>query len=296
MGLASPLPVKGATVQGVLCGIGAAFCWAAGFVAAHHAVEVGLSPVVIALHRYIWAGLALSPFVVSSGLRDLGGIGWARGVLFLIFGGVPFAILSYSGFLLVPLGHGAVIQPACAAVSGLALASLILKEALPFRRVLGAMTIVIGLVVLGVEALRTIGAHGVFGDFIFVTTGLMFAVFGMLLRLWRIEPLRATAITSVLSLAALPAFLFYFDNMRAAGFGENLLQALVQGILSGTGGTFLFTRAVSLIGAGRATLFSSLVPILSLLIGFLALGEVPSVSQLIGLAIVLVGFRLTQKD
>jgi drug/metabolite transporter (DMT)-like permease len=31
------------------------------------------------------------------------------------------------------------------------------------------------------------------------------------------------------------------------------------------------------------------------LVGFLALGEVPSVSQLIGLIVVVVGFQLTQK-
>jgi drug/metabolite transporter (DMT)-like permease len=32
------------------------------------------------------------------------------------------------------------------------------------------------------------------------------------------------------------------------------------------------------------------------LIGFFALGEVPSVSQLIGLALVIAGFRLTQTN
>jgi drug/metabolite transporter (DMT)-like permease len=32
-----------------------------------------------------------------------------------------------------------------------------------------------------------------------------------------------------------------------------------------------------------------------LLIGYLTLGEVPSVSQFVGLAIVLIGFRLTQQ-
>ena len=56
-----------------------------------------------------------------------------------------------------------------------------------------------------------------------------------------------------------------------------------------------FTRAVVLLGASRAVLFPSLVPPFTLLVGYLALGEVPSMSQLAGLAIVLVGFRLTQK-
>ena len=59
MVLASPSPVKHATAWGVLCGAGSALFWAFGFVAARHGVTVGLSPLVIALHRFVWPGLAL---------------------------------------------------------------------------------------------------------------------------------------------------------------------------------------------------------------------------------------------
>jgi len=117
----------------------------------------------------------------------------------------------------------------------------------------------------------------------------------MLVRMWRINATRAATIISVLSLLSLPILLFAFDNVLAAGFLENLLQAVVQGVLAGAGATYLFTRAVVLLGASRAVLFPSLVPPFTLLVGYLALGEVPSMSQLAGLAIVLVGFRLTQK-
>ena len=72
-------------------------------------------------------------------------------------------------------------------------------------------------------------------------------------------------------------------------------EAVVQGALTGAGATYLFARTVVLLGAGRAVLFPSLVPPFTLLVGFLALGEVPSVSQLIGLVVVVVGFQLTQK-
>ncbi|MGH6675212.1 MAG: EamA family transporter, partial [Xanthobacteraceae bacterium] len=114
------------------------------------------------------------------------------------------------------------------------------------------------------------------------------------LRLWRIPPLHAAAVTSVLSLAGLPILLFSYHNLLAAGFYENLLEAVVQGVFAGPAAIYLFTRAVILLGAGRAALYPSLVPPFSLLIGFLALGEIPSVPQLIGLAIVVAGFRLTQ--
>jgi drug/metabolite transporter (DMT)-like permease len=73
------------------------------------------------------------------------------------------------------------------------------------------------------------------------------------------------------------------------------MQAVVQGAFAGAGAIYLFTRAVVLLGAGRAVLFPSLVPPFTLLIGYLTIGEVPSVSQLAGLVIVIAGFRLTQR-
>jgi drug/metabolite transporter (DMT)-like permease len=293
--LAPPLLPKHAAALGVACGAGAALCWALGFVAARHGVTVGVSPLVLALHRYVWPGLALLPFVATNSFRDLGGIGWGRGFTLALFGGLPLALLSYIGYLFVPLGHGGVIQPSCAALGGMLLARLVLKEPLPGRRIAGALAMVLGLCIIGIEALRTIGAHGVGGDLLFAAAGGFFAMFGMLVRLWRVPAMRAAAITSVLSLVGLPLLLFKFDNLLAAGLFENLLQAVIQGGLAGAGAIYLFTRAVVLLGASRAVLFPALVPPFTLLIGFLTLGEVPSIAQLVGLAVVIAGFRLTQK-
>ena len=86
-----------------------------------------------------------------------------------------------------------------------------------------------------------------------------------------------------------------FGRIVALGLWENLLQAVLQGLLAGPGAIYLFTRSVVLLGAGRAAVFPTLVPPCVLLIGWIALGIVPSLLQLIGLAIVLIGFRLTQR-
>jgi drug/metabolite transporter (DMT)-like permease len=70
---------------------------------------------------------------------------------------------------------------------------------------------------------------------------------------------------------------------------------VVQGVFSGPGAIYLFARSVVLLGASRAAVFPSLVPGFTLLVGYVALGEQPTLAQLAGLAIVLYGFRLTQK-
>jgi drug/metabolite transporter (DMT)-like permease len=291
------MPGMPASATGIACGAGAALFWAAGFVAARHGIAIGFSPADIAIHRFVWAGLVFLPLVARHGLRDLAGVGWAKGVTLTVFGGPPLALLSYAGFLFVPLAHGGVIQPSCAALGGLALASLVLKEKLPIGRALGAAVIVAGLAVIGADALATIGTHGLIGDLAFASAGLMFALFATLLRRWRIAPMRAVAVTSVVSLIGLPIhwLAFGFERMIGLGLAENLVQLVAQGIFAGAGATYLFTRSVVLLGAGRAAVFPSLVPGFTLLIGFVVLGEVPSLAQLAGFAIVLIGFRLTQR-
>jgi len=282
---------------GLACGAAAALCWAAGFVAARHGILIGLTPADIALHRYVWAGFVLAPVVARAGVRDLGGVGWGRGIVLTLLAGPIQAMISYAGFMLVPLGHGGVIQPACAVLGGIVLATVALGEALPASRVIGAALIIAGLMLLGAEALTTMGAHGVGGDLLFVTAGLFWATFGMLLRRWRIDPTYAAAIVSVLALIYGPVHLALFGtaSMQAAGVWENVLQALVQGVFAGAGAIYLYARSVMILGASRAAVFPSLVPPFTLLIGYLALGEAPSLVQLAGLAVVALGFRYAMK-
>ena len=101
----------------------------------------------------------------------------------------------------------------------------------------------------------------------------------------------AVGAVSVVVFAPLHALLIGYDGILRMGLAENLLQVVVQGILAGVLPIYLFARAVILLGAGRAATFPALVPGFSMIIGYLALGVVPSVLQLIGLVIVVIGFR-----
>jgi drug/metabolite transporter (DMT)-like permease len=281
-------------VIGTLCGAGAAFGWAAGFVVAKHGVSIGFRPADLAFHRFFWSGLLLMPIALRDGIGDLGGIGWGRGLIMSVLSGPPQALIAYTAFLLVPLGHGTTIQPACAALAGLILATAILGERVTAPRVFGGATIVAGLLVFGWESLTTIGHQGVEGDLLFVTAGFFWAMFGTLLRYWHVSGIRAIAVVGALSVfvyAPLHGLLIGYDGILRMSLAENLLQMVVQGVLAGVLPIYLFARAVVLIGAGRAATFPALVPGFGLVIGYLALGIVPSIPQLIGLAIVAIGFR-----
>lgn len=290
----APLAKSSGLLIGALCGIAASIGWAAGFVAAKHGIAIGFSPADLALHRFFWTGLLLIPLVLREGLADLGGIGWGRGLVMSVLSGPPQAMIAYTGFILVPLGHGTTIQPACAALFGLILATLILHERPTIQRVIGGATIIAGLLVFGAESLATIGSQGVGGDLLFATAGLFWATFGTLLRLWRVPGMRAVAVVGALSIlvfAPLHALFVGYAGIVRLGVAENLLQIVVQGVLAGALPIYLFARSVILLGAGRAATFPALVPGFALIIGYFALGVVPSIAQLAGLVIVVVGFR-----
>src|SRR5262249_6926654 len=112
-----------------------------------------------------------------------------------------------------------------------------------------------------------------------------------------LAPIRAVAVTSVVSLIELPVhwLAFGFERMIALGLLENLVQLIAQGILAGAGATYLFTRSIMLLGVGRGAVFPSRATGFTLRIGALALGEPRSLAQLAGLAVVMMGFWLTQR-
>jgi drug/metabolite transporter (DMT)-like permease len=105
---------------------------------------------------------------------------------------------------------------------------------------------------------------------------------------------RAIAMVGLLSIvgyAPLHGLLIGYGGIMRMSLAENLLQAVVQGLLAGALPIYLFARAVILLGAGRAATFPALVPGVGLISGYLSHGVVPSLAQFVGLVIVLIGFR-----
>ena len=109
--------------SGSRAALGAALFWALGFVATRHGLKVGFTPADLLMHRFLWSGIAFLPIVLRAGIGNLCGIGWGRGLVLMVLGGPVMSLISYTGFLFVPLGHGSVIQPSSATLGGLFLAA-----------------------------------------------------------------------------------------------------------------------------------------------------------------------------
>ena len=105
--------------------------------ATRHGLKVGFTPPDLLMHRFLWSGIVFLPLVLRAGIGNLGGIGWGRGLVLMVLGGPVMSLISYTGFLFVPLGHGSVIQPSSATLGGVLLAAVFLRERVPASRVRG---------------------------------------------------------------------------------------------------------------------------------------------------------------
>ena len=103
----------------------------------------------------------------------------------------------------------------------------------------------------------------------------------------------AVGAVSVIVFAPVYFFIYSVSALERHSLLENLLQAVVQGGLAGSLPIYLFAHAVIALGGGRAATFPALVPVFGVMIGFPALGVVPSLAQFVGMLIVLLGFQLT---
>jgi drug/metabolite transporter (DMT)-like permease len=271
--------------------------WAAYMVIVRDGMLSGYRPIDMAVARYWPAGLILLPVLLRAGVRDLGGVGWGRGVMLTCFAGPPFALILSSGMALTPVSHGGVIAPASMTLVTTLLTVVFLRERLSAARGLGIFLIAASLVMIaGVAFATTLNKDVLLGDLLVILAPSLWAVFTVLLRVWQIDAVRGTAAVSVLGgLVLLPVHVALTDYgavIAQHGWTDIGLQFLGQGVGNGFLATLLFLVTVSRIGPAKAAVFPSIVPALTILIGAPLLGEQPNAVQVAGLVLASVGLFL----
>ena len=83
---------------------------------------------------------------------------------------------------------------------------------------------------------------------------------------------------------------------RRSASARTRCRRSAQGILAGPAAMYLFAFSIQTIGVARAAVFPATVPALTMLRGWLLLGEPPTALQAAGLVTVLAGFYLAQRQ
>ncbi|NRB36942.1 MAG: DMT family transporter [Pseudomonadales bacterium] len=281
---------------GMIFGASAVLIWGAYLALSRYALTVStLEPLDITFIRGSVAGfimllwLVFSPYKHGRAIRQ---VGLKKALVLASLVGPPFVFISVKGYAFAPLVHGGVFLPAGLVLAGLTLSALILGDKPGTNKVIAALIILLGLVILAGPDFFQGGTAALRGDGLFFLAGVMWATFAVVQKSWNISPVVATACVSIASVCIYsPVYLFYFgwSRLQDVASSQLLTQAIVQGFLTGVVAMICFGTAVKMIGAARTSMFPALVPITTLLIGIPLTAEWPTLLQCCGTAVVLSG-------
>jgi drug/metabolite transporter (DMT)-like permease len=187
-----------------------------------------------------------------------------------------------------------VIAPSVVTILSTIGAGVLLGERLTPAHLIGAAMVLAGiLLIAGHGALASpIGASTWIGDLLFFASSVLWAGFTLLIRYWRVDAVRATAVVAVLSLCvSAPIYLAYRGPAHLLDLPIGLLavQGVVQGLVQAVITIMAYSRAIAILGVSRAVLFPAIVPAISIIIGIPLLGEIPTTLQVAGLLFVSLG-------
>jgi drug/metabolite transporter (DMT)-like permease len=282
-------PSRARTALAVGAAVLAMLIYASQFVLSRWSMQRTLSLWDLAALRFTVAGLVSLPVLLRH--PPAGVVAWRRLATLSIAAGAPYTLIMYAGLVLAPAAHGAVIVTGVTAVVTTALAWLWFGVRPWPARSAGLVLVVIGLGLVGWPGIS--GGHAWLGDALFIMAGVLFALFTVGARHWRVDPLPATAAVWVLALPYVPIYAAVAGpRVLEAPRGEVVFQALFQGLGVAIAALALYAWAIRVLGDGRAALFMPLVPVFGVLLGVAMLGEVPAAVQVVGIAGVTLGMAL----
>ncbi|NGM22266.1 DMT family transporter [Roseomonas stagni] len=272
---------------GYACAFAVLFLWVAFLLTARLSAKQDLTPWDAAALRHAGAFLAALPLVAVLGWPRLRGI--RLGVI-LGTAAFGFPLAAYVAFGFAPVAHAGVLMPGMLPFFTAALGFWLLGEAWTRRRFASLGIVATGILLL---AIGTFGDHpGAWrGDLLFLCGSLCWSIYTTAIRRWRISAVEGTM---VVALWAGPIYLPVWwlalpSNLHAASWGVIGFQLLFQGVFAVLVAGFLFTRAVTALGAPRTTTITSLVPGMAALAAWPLLWEPLGAAALAGVALVTAG-------
>lgn len=269
--------------------------WGGYFVVAKKAVGEA-SPLALAAGRYLIGGTVLALVAARMGP-------WPRPTrreLFVlatmgvtsVFG---FNILAFMGLELAPASDAALIMPTMPILFTMPLAVWLLGERLGRWQFAGLGLLLLGEFLVFRRALfsEDIGGDRLAGIGLFVATAFLWAVYTIGTRLLggRIGPVHATLYSVAIGLALLiPVGAWPLAEAVTEGPSPGLWGAVLYlGVLQTVLGLVWWFEGVQTIGASRAAVLNTLVPVVALLLAALFLDEIPGLERTIGAGMVVFG-------
>lgn len=274
----------------------AALIWSVNMVVTKMAASV-ISPAAIGFYRWVIALVLLAPFTLPGVLRQWAQIRpllWRLAALGAL-GMAVFQGLSYVAAATTTATNMGIITSTVPLMT-IAVGALLLRERPTVMAVLGALVALFGLGILMGEGdpSRLLAIGGSLGDGLMALASLSYALYGVLLRKWRLQIGVWQSLfmqASFVVLFQLPFFLLAAPSPLNA---QNLPLVLYAAIFPSLFAPFLWMQGVRYLGPNRASIFLNLMPVATVAIAALTLGEHPHAYHIVGGLLALAGVSLAQ--
>ncbi len=266
--------------------------WAVWMIATRHAVTHDLPPAAVGLLRFAVPALVLAPVIwrrglFPKGLSPLAGIG-------LLGSGAPFFLVVAYGMQSAPAAEIGPLLPGTMPLFVALIGWAVFGETVARLRLAGFALILIGVVCIGGLGLLHPEGGAWRGHLLLLGGACLWGVYTHAYRRSGLSALHAAALVGTWSALLLAPFgaATVLDLLRGGLAGPVVLQALLQGLMSGVIGIVLYGFAIDRLGPSRAAVVSPLGPVLATIIAVPVLGEVPTPPALFGLAAASAGVLL----
>ncbi len=282
--------------RNTLSGIGwatiAIMVWSGSLVIMRLGVTTSLNAYDVTMLRFGVAALILAPVIYRRGIGTVR-LGLASLAAMVVAFGAPYVLLIALALKTAPAAGAGALNPGVMAIVSLLLGWAVFGDRIGAVRLIGLMVAMMGIILF-----TRIGGTVTTGHLILIGTGIMWAIYALIVRRSAVPALNATAIIAVgsaifylpLYLVALPKQIF------TAPMVDVLLQAGFQGILVSVVAIYAFNRSAELLGPVAGSSLPALIPVASLGLGILILDEAAGTGEVIsailvtlGLALILVG-------
>lgn len=276
------------TLSGLVWAAVAIMVWSGSLVMLRLGVSTSLNAFDLTALRFGVAALILVPVALrrGAGTNPPGLIGL---VAMVIAFGAPYVLLISWALKTAPASAAGALNPGMMAIASVLLGRVIFGDRIGVARFMGLLLTLAGIILFtrGGGAITT-------GHLILAGTGGMWASYALIVRNAAMPALTATAIVAVGSAVVyLPIYLVALPKqVLAAPLADVLLQAGFQGVLVSVVAIYAFNRSAELLGSVAGTTLPALVPVATLGLAVLILGETARLGEIAPAALVAMGLAL----
>ena len=242
--------------------------------------------------RYGVSGLVVLPFILY--FKPWKTLTLFRAIVYSFLLGPIYMIFVFSGFIYAPASHSAVFFNGFLPFLTLLITSLWLKKRISRLQIISVFLILLGAFLILLDGASLKIENSWLGDLLFLIAGLLFAIYIVVSREWKITISELIFCTAFLNfLIYLPIWIIFIPkNFGSISNTDLFTQIIFQGIVPNLIGLLLVTIAVKKIGSAPTSAFLAGVPATASILSFFILGEYLGIKGWIGIVSITPGILI----